>query len=107
MNLSDIFTKEEIKKIGEFASGKELSDEMINNTLLEFTEYLGEEKQTLLIPIIMLDDYPDLLVKITQEGGVYYCNFSDCMFPLVNPMEVYKIIVAKEKLFKDLNSESK
>ena len=99
--LSDIFTKEELKELCFYASGKTPSDDEIQDTILEENIDCGEVTQKLIVPIYFTDDhkFPDLCVCIYNTGAVMYKNWSGCNFALSQPMKVYEMIVSKKKEF--------
>lgn len=115
-HLGDIITKEEARQIVLHAIGREATDQELEESEVEFIdEYKGsvldEERflsQTLTIPLYEFADrdYPTMKIVININGMVQYKNWSGSVFPMQNPLEIYKIIVSKaediEKLWKSI-----
>lgn len=111
-HLGDIITKEEAAKIVEYAIGREATEKELQESEVEtIEEFLqtGEPEDKIqghqmIIPLYQHEeyDYPNMRIVISINGLVQYQNWSGCTFPLLNPIEIYKIILSKEEKLKKL-----
>lgn len=111
-HLGDIITKEDAAKIVLHAIGREATEKELQESEVEtIEEFLQtddpEDKlqgHQLIIPLYQHKtiEYPTMKIVIYANGLVQYKNWSGCVFPILNPIEIYKIIISKEEEFKKL-----
>ena len=120
-HLGEIITKGEAAQIVLHAIGREATERELKESEIESYDFVKEDipdhididslelklkAQQLTIPLYMDTDssseFPAMKIVISANGLVEYKNWADCPFPLLNPIEVYKIILAKEEEFKIL-----
>lgn len=107
--ISDFISKEEVSllvfhAIGRYPTEKELEETQVyvtNQQQLLLVDPLFQ--QYMEIPLYNEDDGdPIRRVTIYKNGAVVYKNWDGRSYPLMNPIEVYKIIISKEKEFEQL-----
>ena len=111
-HLGDIISKEEAAQIVLYAIGREATEQELQESEVEsIEEFLQtddpEDKlqgHKLIIPLYQHEtyDYPTMKIVIYANGLVQYKNWSGCVFPILNPIEIYKIIISKEEELKNL-----
>ena len=115
-HLGNIITKDDARQIVLHAIGREATDKELEESEVEFIDHYKcsvdpEERllsQVLTIPLYEHGDrdYSTMKITININGMVRYMNWNGCSFPMLNPLEIYKIIVSKaediEKLWKSI-----
>jgi len=107
IHIGSVISREEASiivfhSIGRHTTEYELDDTIINEfEPSPITEEAGIQQQ-MEIPLYADGGSPTRRVIIYKNGAVEYKNWSGRSYPLVNPFEVYKFIISKEKEFKQL-----
>lgn len=111
-HLGNIITKDDASQIVLHAIGRNATERELLESEVEYIDDVletdePEEKintHRLIIPLYQHKQYefPTMRIVIYANGMIEYQNFSGCTYPLMNPIEIYKIILSYEKEFKNL-----